>query len=77
MTQLRYWRLQRGLSQRELGRAVGVTDNAISQFERGIVKPRIQVCESLARALNVEFTTLFQDFYGVSLPDGRPVAQGQ
>lgn len=74
MTQLRYWREQRGLSQRELGLNVGVTGNAISQFERGIVKPRIQVCEALARALNIDFEVLFQEFYGFSLSDTRHAA---
>ena len=72
MSQLRYWREQRGLSQEQLGQAVGVTNNAISQFERGVIKPRVQVCESLARALNVEFGVLFQEFYGVSVAGNAP-----
>ena len=74
MSQLRKWRQLRGLSQRELGHAVGVTDNAISQFERGVVKPRLQVCQSLAQALNVDVMILFQDFYGFSLPNATSEA---
>jgi transcriptional regulator with XRE-family HTH domain len=67
MSQLRYWREQRGLSQRQLGQTVGVTDNAISQFERGIIKPRVRLCDALAQALGIEFDVLFQDFYGFSI----------
>jgi transcriptional regulator with XRE-family HTH domain len=74
MSQLRYWRQERGMSQQELGRAVGVTGMAISQFERGVNKPRIQLCKVLAQALNVEFDVLFQDFYGFSLPETRRAA---
>lgn len=76
MSQLRVWREQRGLSQADLGRAVGVTNNAISQFERGVIKPRIPVCESLARALNMPLAVLFQEFYGISLPDAPRGASG-
>lgn len=74
MSQLRIWRQHQGLSQADLGRLVGVTDNAISQFERGVIKPRVPVCESLARALNVPFSDLFQEFYGVSVAETRRVA---
>ena len=74
MSQLRIWRQHQGLSQADLGRLVGVTDNAISQFERGVIKPRVLVCESLARALNVPFADLFQEFYGVSVAEPRHAA---
>lgn len=69
MSQLRIWRQQQGLSQADLGRAIGVTNNAISQFERGVIKPRIPVCKSLAQALNVPFADLFQALYGVSVSE--------
>lgn len=68
MSQLRYWRQYRGLSQNELGKLVKVSGNAISQIERGVVKPRLPLCNSLAQALNVDFDILFQDFYGFSIP---------
>ena len=69
MTQLREWRLAQHLSQAELGRMIGVTNNAISQFERGLIKPRLPLCEFLARALHIEVATVLQEFYGISLTD--------
>ena len=67
MSQLRFWREQRGLSQRQLGDAIGVSDNAISQFERGRIKPRLHHCMALAQALGIDAGILTQEFYGMSL----------
>lgn len=69
MSQLRTWRQRRGFSQRQLGKYVGVTGNAISQFERGIVKPRVQLCKALAQTLDMEFDLLFTDLYGFTIAD--------
>jgi len=69
MSQLRYWRQYRGYSQRQLGKFVGITGNAVSQYERGVAKPRVQICRSLAQVLDVEFDVLFQSFYDFSITD--------
>lgn len=69
MSQLRYWRQYRGYSQRQLGKFVGVTGNAVSQYERGVAKPRVQICKSLAQVLDVEFDVLFQSFYDFSVTE--------
>ncbi|MCL6563288.1 MAG: helix-turn-helix domain-containing protein [Firmicutes bacterium] len=66
---LRKWRLDRGLTQAQLAKAAGVTDNAISQYERGIKTPRIAVCIRLSKALGLHPDVLLNAFHGVSLPD--------
>lgn len=46
-------REQRGLSQYQLGALVGVSDKAISKWENGVSKPRINVIRKLADVLDV------------------------
>ncbi len=69
---LRDWREARKMTQAQLGQLVGLTDNAISQFERGISKPRITICFALANVLAMDPAPLMLDFYGVSLPNHSP-----
>ena len=45
-------RIQRGLTQEELGRAIGVSKQAISQYEHGRKKPNSRTLVALARYLN-------------------------
>ena len=46
-------RKEKGLTQAQLGRALGVTDKAVSKWERGLCFPDIGTIEPLARALGV------------------------
>lgn len=59
---LRYIREFRGLTQKQLGLAMGLSEKAaestISQYERGEKKPRKKAIEKLAQALNVPETNL-------------------
>jgi transcriptional regulator with XRE-family HTH domain len=71
MNQLRYWRLERGLSQDRLAERTGCSKSAISQYENGVNKPRIPVCITLAQALGIDPDILLQDFHGVHLPHSR------
>ncbi len=41
-------REQRGLSQYQLGALVGVSDKAVSKWENGVSKPRMNVIRKLA-----------------------------
>lgn len=50
---LRKKRLERGLSQAELGRLVGVSQATVSEFESGMTEPRMQTVRRYARALGV------------------------
>ena len=44
-------RLTVGITQAELAHRLGVTPQAISQYERGIKKPKIETIEKIADAL--------------------------
>ena len=55
---IRVLRLQRKLTQRELGRSVGVSDKAISKWERGLGCPDVSLLAGLARALEVDLDRL-------------------
>ena len=46
-------REQRGLSQYQLGALVGVSDKAVSKWENGVSKPRMNVIRKLADVLDV------------------------
>ena len=54
-----YWRTKRGLSQRELGDKVGVSQAAVAKWEVGESKPKIETLFRLAQTLDVEVTDLF------------------
>lgn len=46
-------RKKAGLSQKELGEKIGVTQQAIGQFEKGASKPSIDTAQKIASALGV------------------------
>lgn len=51
---IRTLREQRGWSQSELARAVGMTQSAVARFEAGGTVPTLPVIERLAKALDAE-----------------------
>lgn len=51
-------RLTVGITQAELARRLSVTPQAISQYERGIKKPKIETIEKIADALGVSWLHL-------------------
>lgn len=50
---IRECRLALGMTQAELGNQVGLVDNAISNYEKGLREPTLEVWECLASALHV------------------------
>lgn len=54
-----YWRIKRGLTQRELAEKVGISGAAIAYYETGQNKPKIETLFRLAQALDVEVSELF------------------
>lgn len=62
-------RVGRGLSQYQLGALVGVTDKAVSKWENGTAKPRLQTCQRIADVLGVSTSELlscqYQSTYSV------------
>ena len=53
-------RKERGLSQRQLAERLGVTDKAVSKWERGLGFPDIKTVEPLADALGISILELMQ-----------------
>ena len=51
-------RQRRGLSQKELGALVGVSNKAVSKWENGAAKPQAEVCRKLAFVLRVTLDEL-------------------
>ena len=68
---IRNIRTERGISQSQLGEAIGKTRSAISQYEAGKIIPRMGAIEDMARVLRVEKTELIRDasYAVVSIPD--------
>ena len=62
---LRFARERAGLSQRELGRRIGMDDNGasprINQYESGTHVPRLETIHALAKELKVPVAYLFAD----------------
>ncbi|MBQ9642642.1 MAG: response regulator [Lachnospiraceae bacterium] len=65
---IRSLRAQKGLTQAALADQLGVTDKAVSKWERNLSYPDIQVFPCLARILGVTV----DDLLGACIHDGRP-----
>jgi transcriptional regulator with XRE-family HTH domain len=48
----------RGLSQRELGKRIGVSSGYVSRMERGDLTPRKKKCDRIAEVLEVDVRAL-------------------
>jgi len=57
---LRQLRQEKGLSQEELADRAGLHRTYISQIERGIKSPSLRSLERIARALDVQLSTLIK-----------------
>lgn len=55
---LRAVREAKGLSQKELSERIGVTPNYISNYERNINQPNLQMLEWICKALDITTTEL-------------------
>ena len=67
---IRELRQKQGLTMKELAEKVGVTEQAISQYERNIRKPNIETLNKIASALNVSSKDLIvipaDRYYGIT-----------
>jgi transcriptional regulator with XRE-family HTH domain len=57
-TNLRFWRLERNLTQDQVADAAGMTQGYYSRIERGLVSPTIRTAVRLAAALDVDMGAL-------------------
>ena len=55
---MRMHRARLHLSQKDLGKQVGLSANSISALESGQVDPRVEVIQRIAKALGVKFMYL-------------------
>ena len=55
---LKRLRTQRGLSQEELGKRIGVGKSTISMYENGSREPSLETLEAIADTFNVDMNTL-------------------
>ena len=62
-------RKERGYSQFQLAKLVGVSDKSISKWETGVAKPRANTCRKLAAALGINIGDLYS-FMECDLPTG-------
>lgn len=58
---LKQLRLQKKLTQEQLGDSIGVTANAIGQFERGIMYPNFETLHRIITVLGVDANLFFSD----------------
>lgn len=57
-TQLRLWRKHLDLKQEELEVRAGLSHNAVSRIERGLVSPKFDTIDRLAQSLNISVEEL-------------------
>ena len=57
---IRYLRKQKGLSIEDLALDANVNRNYLSDLERGMRNPTIQIVDRIARSLDVSLSTLFK-----------------
>ena len=57
---IRYLRKQKGLSIEDLALDANVNRNYLSDLERGMRNPTIQIVDRIARSLEVSLSTLFK-----------------
>lgn len=57
---IRYLRKQKNMSQEDLALECGVNKNYLSDLERGTRNPTVKVMEKIAKALEIDLSTLFK-----------------
>lgn len=75
---LRQFRLEAGLSQDQLGRAAGTSQQAVVRYERGSRIPRADVAMALAAVLSehLQRTVSVYDIWPLSVPAASGAAGG-
>ncbi len=59
MNRVKVYRLELGLSQLELAKAIGVSRQTINMIENNKYNPSLELCIKLALALNTDLNCLF------------------
>lgn len=54
-------RKEKGFTQQQLAEMVGITQSALSRYEKGIRTPSVPTAQRIAAALGVEWTKFFEE----------------
>ena len=54
-------RLEKGLTQEQLSKAVGIGRTAISNIECGLTRPSVETAKAIARVLEFDWTSFFEE----------------
>lgn len=63
-------RKEKGLTQKELGEKLGISQAAIGQFESNKANPKMETMQKIADALNVSLNDLVPDSYERNIQEG-------
>jgi transcriptional regulator with XRE-family HTH domain len=63
---MRYYRLQKGLTLKEVSEALGVSINYLSNLEQGKGKIKPDFLPELCKVLGVKLSSLFEDMTSIS-----------
>lgn len=58
---IKYLRMQKRLTQKEVASRCGIADSAIRKYESGKVTPKLETIQKIATALNVPFISLLDN----------------
>ena len=58
---IREARKKKGLTRRELGELLGMSDVGVAQWEKGLRNPRLETRQRIAKALDIDVTALMSD----------------
>lgn len=56
---IRYYRIKKGLEQKQLGAMVGISGNAVTNWEKGRARPDISLIPDLCDILGITFSEIF------------------
>ena len=60
-TKIKELRLEKGLSQQKLGKAIGVSQKAIDYWERNVNEPKASYIIALVKTFDISFDDFFTD----------------
>lgn len=64
MNRVKDFRKEKGLSQLELARSIGVSRQTINMIENNKYNPTLELCLNLAKVFNTDLNSLFWDGNG-------------
>ncbi|MCR2049999.1 helix-turn-helix domain-containing protein [Acetatifactor muris] len=67
-------RKEKGLTQKQLGEKLGISQSAIGQFESNKANPKMETIQKIADALNVSLNDLVPDSFEQTIQIGREVS---